>query len=222
MASFVPPKRAAAYRFYVSLVDQADTKKVKVNPTLAAGDVKVSKDGGAFANITTLPVATPSGSASLQVDLSATEMTADNIVLQFIDAAGAEWCDLTINLQTAARQIDDLAFPNVSGRGLAVDASGNVATVLASKLKKNTTFSNYHFLMTDSTTHAPATGKTVTVTRAIGSGAFAAGTIGSVTEVSAGLYRVDLPAADLNGDVVTLRMTASGCDDRFDHLVLED
>lgn len=35
------------------------------------------------------------------------------------------------------------------------------------------------------------------------------------------MYRVDLPAADLNGSVVTLRMTASGCDDLFVSLVLE-
>lgn len=221
MPSYVTPKKNTAYVFYVGLVDQANTKLLKANPTLASGDVKVSIDGGAFANLATLPDAEPNSSAAVRVQLSSSEMNGDNIVVQFIDAAGAEWCDQLINLQTSARQIDDLAYPATSGRSLAVDASGNVTAAIATRLKTNQALNNYHFLMTDSTTHNPATGKTVTVTRAIDGGAFGAGTIGSVTEVSVGIYRVDLPAADLNGSVVTLRMTASGCDDLFVSLVLE-
>lgn len=111
MASQVTPKRATAFTMFVSLVSQANLNIFQVNPTLAAGDVKVSIDGGAFANITTLPSAVPAGGASLQLDLSATEMTGDNIVVKFSDAAGAEWCDLFINIQTTAQQIDDLATP---------------------------------------------------------------------------------------------------------------
>lgn len=99
------------------------------------------------------------------------------------------------------------------------DSTG--AVKIQTNLKKNQALSNYHFLMTDSTAHNPATGKTVTVTRAIDNGAFGAGTLGSVTEVANGLYRIDLPAADLNGNVVTLRMTASGCDDLIVTLILE-
>lgn len=221
MPSYVTPKKNTAYIMYVGLVDQANTKLLKANPTLATGDVKVSIDGGAFANLATLPDAEPNSSAAVRVQLSSSEMNGDNIVVQFIDAAGAEWCDQLINLQTSARQIDDLTYPATSGRSLAVDASGNVTTTVATRLKTNQALNNYHFLMTDSTTHNPATGKTVTVTRAIDGGSFGAGTIGSVTEVANGLYRVDLPAADLNGSVVTLRMTASGCDDLFVSLVLE-
>lgn len=111
MATYVPPKRGVALTFYVSLVSQANTKLMQVNPTLAAGDVQISKDGGAFANLTTLPAVTPAAGRAVKVDLSATEMTADNVVVQFVDAAGAEWCDLFVGIQTAARQIDDLATP---------------------------------------------------------------------------------------------------------------
>lgn len=113
MATYFPPKRATAYRFWVSLISQANTKIFQSSATLAAGDVKVSKDGGALANLTTLPVVTPSASKLIQVDLSATEMTADNVSILFSDAAGAEWCDLMVNLQTTARQIDDLMAPTV-------------------------------------------------------------------------------------------------------------
>lgn len=221
MPSYVTPKKNTAYIFYAGLVDQANTKLLKAAPTLAAGDFKVSIDGGAFANLATLPTVTPAGGTAVKISLSAAEMNGDNIVVTCIDAAGAEWCDQLINLQTSARQIDDLTFPAVSGRSLAVDASGNVTASLAVRLKTNQALANYHFVMTDSTTHNPATGKAVTVTRVIDGGTFAGGTLGAVTEIANGLYRLDIPAADLNGAIVTLKASASGCDDTMITLTLE-
>jgi hypothetical protein len=88
-----------------------------------------------------------------------------------------------------------------------------------SNVKKNQALSSFEFMVTDSTTHAPTTGKTVTVTRSIDGGVFAAGTLSAVTEVSNGIYKVDFAAADLNGNVVTLRATATGCDDTFERIV---
>lgn len=125
MPSYIPPKRATEYIFYVALRAQANTKLFQANPTLAAGDVKVIKDGGAPANITTLPTAV-SGGAVVKATLSAAEMTADNVTVLFQDASGVEWCDLMVNIQTAARQIDDLAFPTTSGRSMDVTATGAV------------------------------------------------------------------------------------------------
>ena len=109
MASQVTPRKNVAFTFYVGLVSQANTKVLQGSATLAAGDVKGSVDGGALANLTTLPVVTPAASKAIKVDLSAAEMNGDNIVVIFSDAAGAEWCDLIVNIQTTARQIDDLA-----------------------------------------------------------------------------------------------------------------
>ena len=126
MATYQPAKRATAWVGYISLVDQSDTKKMKSNPTIASGDFKVSKDGGALANLTTLPSVTPASSVMVKIDLSATEMTADNVTVVCIDAAGAEWCDFVFNLQPSARQIDDLAYPATSGRSMVVDAAGLV------------------------------------------------------------------------------------------------
>lgn len=125
MADYSDPKRATAYRFTLSLYARSDNQ-IKTAPTLAAGDVKVSKDNGATANITTLPVETPASSGILQVDLSATEMTADLVTVIFRDAAGAEWNDVAVHIATAPRQMADLAFPNTSGRGMDIDASGGV------------------------------------------------------------------------------------------------
>jgi len=81
---------------------------MQVNPTIAAGDFKVSTDGGALGNLTTIPAVTPAGSAMIKFTLSAAEMNGDNITVVGIDAAGSEWCDLVVNIQTAANQIDDI------------------------------------------------------------------------------------------------------------------
>lgn len=219
MASYVTPKRATAWIGYIGLVSQADTKLLKAAPTIAAGDFKISKDGGAFANLATLPTVAPAAGTAVQISLSATEMTADNVVIACIDAAGAEWCDQFINLQTSARQIDDLAYPATTGRPVLVDASGNIS--ITTNLKKNQALAKYAFLMTDSTNHNPATAKTVTATRSLDGAAFGAGTLSAVVEVSNGMYYIDLAAGDMNANVVTLRFTATGCDDLFVTLVTE-
>lgn len=125
MASW-PPRKNAAFVFYVGLISQANTKIAQVNPTLAAGDVKVAVDDAAPANLTTLPVVDADFTKRVKVAMSAAEMNGDRITIIFADAAGAEWCDLVIDLPTSVRQIDDLAFPNISGRGIDVDATGGV------------------------------------------------------------------------------------------------
>jgi hypothetical protein len=100
---------------------------MQVNPTIAAGDFKVSIDGAALANLATIPAVTPAGSSMIKFTLSTSEMAGANATVVGIDAAGAEWCDITINLQTSARQIDDLAFPTTSGRSTTTSATGDVA-----------------------------------------------------------------------------------------------
>lgn len=126
MTSYVPARANTAYKFYVALVDQSNTKLTKAAPTIAAGDFKVSTDGGAFANLATLPSANPAAGRAVMIDLSAGEMNGANIVVQCVDAAGAEWCDLIVNIQTSTRQMDDLAYPATSGRSIVVDAAGLV------------------------------------------------------------------------------------------------
>lgn len=126
MTTYNPPKQGAGYVTYIGLVSQADTKLLQVNPTIAAGDFKVSKDGGALANLGTLPAVDPAGSKLVKITLSATEMEAANVVVVASDQAGAEWCDQTFTLQPAVRQFDDLAYPATSGRSMVVDTNGLV------------------------------------------------------------------------------------------------
>jgi hypothetical protein len=85
------------------------------------------------------------------------------------------------------------------------DSSGNYG------IKKNTALTAFPFLMTDSTTHAPATGLTVTATRSIDGAAFGA-CANSVAEIANGWYKITLAAADLNGNTIALKFTATGAD----------
>lgn len=128
MTSYVPPVKngASGWIGYVSLAPRVPTGTWQSNPTLATGDVKVSIDGGALANLGTLPAVTPASSKLVKITLSQAEINGDNITIIFSDAAGAEWCDLTVPLQTVTRQIDDLAYPTTSGRSIDVSAGGEV------------------------------------------------------------------------------------------------
>lgn len=109
MTSYVTPKKNAAFILYVGLEDQANAGLLKAAPTLAAGDFKVSIDGGTLNNLTDLPTVTPTGGRMVKITLTAAEMNGDNVTVVCSDAAGAEWYDLIVNLQTTARQIDDLS-----------------------------------------------------------------------------------------------------------------
>ncbi len=83
----------------MQLVDRA-TGQYKVSPTLASGDVKIEKDGGAAANLATLPSEEPAGGSSLAVPFSSTEMQCKQAVVRFVDAAGAQWNDDCLHIFT--------------------------------------------------------------------------------------------------------------------------
>lgn len=128
MPSFVPCKKndTNGYTFYPSLASQANTKIFQASPTLAGGDVKISIDDGAPANLATLPVVDADFTKRVKVVLSQAETNGDNLTIIFSDAAGAEWCDLNIDIRTVARQIDDLAYPATSGRSFIVESDGMI------------------------------------------------------------------------------------------------
>jgi hypothetical protein len=111
----IPPVKGEAFTFYVTLTSQADTDTFQSNPTLAAGDVKVSIDGGTLNNLATLPDAEPDAGKQVRVQHSASEMDGDVIGVLFSDATGAEWQDLYIEILTDTQQIGDLAATGADG-----------------------------------------------------------------------------------------------------------
>lgn len=123
MPDYSIPIKNAGYRFYVGLISQANENFFVSSPTLAAGDVMLSINGGALQAITTLPTVTPAGGPIVQVDLSQVEMNADNVVVVFHDVAGAQWRDLIVSLSPANASLADsfaaviAAMPVAAGSG---------------------------------------------------------------------------------------------------------
>jgi len=132
------PIKGLPYTFYVALRSQADSTLFQANPTLAAGDVKVSIDGGALANLATLPTVTPAGGKLVKVVLDGTEMNGEDVSVVFSDAAGAEWMDLVIPIQPADLRVLGIASIGVlaagSASGFTLPDDGNRARVKAGML----------------------------------------------------------------------------------------
>jgi hypothetical protein len=80
-------------------------------------------------------------------------------------------------------------------------------------IRKNTALTDFEFLMIDSADNRSGkTGLTITATRSIDGAAFSA-CANSASEVSIGIYKIDLAASDLNGDVITFRFTGTDAND---------
>jgi hypothetical protein len=90
---------------------------------------------------------------------------------------------------------------------------------LPNGIAKNTDLNNFEFVMIASNDHiTPKTGLIVSAQRSIDGAGFAA-TTNSPTEVGSGVYKINLSAADLNGDIITLLFTATEADTRLLTLV---
>ena len=102
-APYNPPVKNEDFIIYIGLQSASDGLSFKSNPTIATGDFKVSKDGGALTNLTTLPSVEPASSVMVKITLSATEMNADNVTIVGIDqTATKEWCDFMLNIPTTS------------------------------------------------------------------------------------------------------------------------
>jgi hypothetical protein len=94
------PPRGVAYSFSRGLYDATAGGQFRLNPTIAPGDFTISKDNGAFVNLTNLPVVSPPGSVLVLFQLTAAEMTADHIAVLGVDQAGGEWTQFLENITT--------------------------------------------------------------------------------------------------------------------------
>lgn len=122
--SSLPPIKNATWTFDVVLFDSDGA--IKGDPTLAAGDIVIYKDGVLDGNIDTLP-ADIGSSGIIPVALSADEMNANRVAVWFHDAAGDEWEDLLVTFRTvqAATVAGDLLSEATDGY-----ASGTVGAAL--------------------------------------------------------------------------------------------
>jgi len=100
-APYNPPTKNQDFIVRISLEDMNVPGSFKSNPTIAAGDFKVDKDGGGLANLATLPSVDPAGSVLIKVTLSAAEMNADVVTFVGIDQTSPkEWADFVLSIPT--------------------------------------------------------------------------------------------------------------------------
>jgi hypothetical protein len=103
VAPYNPPTKNKDFVFRLSLKDMNALGSFKANPTIAAGDFKIDKDGGGLTNLTNLPTVSPSGSVLVRVELTAEEMNADVVSLVAIDQTNPkEWADFVACIPTTS------------------------------------------------------------------------------------------------------------------------
>jgi hypothetical protein len=103
-----PPKKGVTYTLTRTLFSTASPGAFQVNPTIAAGDFRLSKDNGTLANLTNLPTVTPAGSVLVRFVFTAAEMTADALDMVGIDQAGNEWGPIHVSFDTTTQTVDDI------------------------------------------------------------------------------------------------------------------
>jgi hypothetical protein len=102
-APWNPPKKNEDFETVITLSDMSVAGSFKANPTLASGDFKISKDGGSFANLATLPTVTPASGVGVVLALSSTEMNCDKLLVTGIDqTVPKEWADFALSIITTA------------------------------------------------------------------------------------------------------------------------
>jgi spore maturation protein SpmB len=123
-----------AYTFRAPIVKAGSTDyALTADWTPAAGDVKISKDGGAFANIATLPTFIASA-AALNWTLSAAETEATEVVIQVIDSATKAVQDQFFRLQTTKASALQVGVPQ------AAQSAGDTAITLDATAAAQTDF----------------------------------------------------------------------------------
>lgn len=187
--------------------------------TGATASVNLSKAGGTFA--AAAGTVTEVANGWYKVALTSADTGTIGDLAYHITATGADATDfadqVTVNIlgDTLPVNVVDWNGATVGSlptnfSSLAIDTSGNVS--ITDNIKKNTAVNNFMFMMTDSTTHAPKTGLTVTAQRSLDGAAFAA-CANSVVEISNGFYQINLATTDTNANKVMLRFSATGADD---------
>lgn len=101
-APYNPPVKNEDFIIRIALEDYANPGNMKSNPTIAAGDFKVDKDGGGLSNLSTLPSVDPASTVLVKITLSSTEMNADVVTLVCIDQTSPkEWSDFVLSIPTS-------------------------------------------------------------------------------------------------------------------------
>jgi len=189
--------------------------------TLNGADATVNISGPVEAvvnNLTGSPTVTNNGlslaSINTEVDtaISDAALATAASIAALNDLSAAQ---VNTEVDTAITDATLATAANLATVDTVVDAIKVKTDTLPVGIIKNQAFNNFEFLMVLSSDHVTgAPGLTVSATRSLDGGVFGA-TANAPTEVSSGVYKIDLAASDLNADSVTFLFTAATADGRF-------
>jgi hypothetical protein len=128
--------------------------------------------------------------------------------------------DIDAILVDTAEMQGKLPTNNIMGSSVKTDQDDDIAAIKAKTdnlpdgIPKNTAYNNFMFFMADSADNITGkTGLSITSQRSIDGGAFGS-TTNTATEVSLGYYKINLSAADLNGDTISFVFSGTGANTR--------
>ena len=186
-----------------------DVVNARLLGTIAAG-THTAQSGDSFARL-----GAPVG-ASMSADVAGVQSDTDNIQTRLPAALVGGRMDSSVGADVLglalSTQVDALEGDTTTLLGRLTAARAATLDNLPSAVQRNTALSDFPFTMVDSA-GAPLTGLTVSATRRIDAGVFAAAA-NAPTEIADGWYTINLAAADLNGATIALRFTATGARDR--------
>ncbi len=120
------PVKGKAFQFVIGLEDVNDPQKLLVDPTIVAGDFKISKDGNPYVNLQNIPGTSPGGSSAVLISLTGGEMNADRVLVSGVqNAANQDWADILIEVPTptgSGESVFDILVGDV------VETAGNTIT----------------------------------------------------------------------------------------------
>lgn len=228
VSNYVGASKTITLKYDPAIFTMAVTDKVYIlaenalKSTLANRQLNVAADGDIAGNV--------DGSVASLVGHTA--QTGDNYAR--IGAAGAGLTAIINEVDANEAKIDTVdtvvdgiqtdlsnATDGLGALKALIDAVDTVVDAIKAKtdlqpsgVPKNVALSNFAFLMVDSTDHiTPKTGLTVTAQISKDGAAFGAAT-NAVSELANGVYLIDYTQAEMNADIITLKFTATGADQR--------
>ena len=215
---FLRQSTSQVIRFGPAL-DKSDGVTEETGLTLAQADMRLSKDGGAFAQKNAAGNATHDSDGWYSTTLDATDTDTVGILKLNVQQP-ANMLPIWETLYVVEESVYDNLFAG-SAVGPATTAAIATAVLEAVLPKQNEALNNLPFLFVAASDHVtPVTGASgISVTRSIDGAAFAAAT-GTVAEIANGIYQFDASAGDMNGGIIMFRFVATGGtpgapDDRF-------
>jgi len=204
-----PPIKAGSFTFYISLVSQTDTDLFQKSVTLATGDVKVSKDGGGLNNIASLPVEI-AATGVLAVALTGTEMTANTVVVSFVDAADDEWQDALVEIRTVTDQQANIITAIWANATRTLSSFGTLVTDTAAAAWA---YATRTLTATAASTTATVSGSNITIVRGDTLSATLTG-LGALTGYTSLWFTVkDTTKKEDSESIIQIKLNTGGADD---------